>query len=90
MRISTYITTLKRLRKEYIKQDPGSLISDKAFAQRMLIRAGLARNTRHDVFHSAGGRYDPKTIEAVLRRRCAKAHHDDSKRGPAPVAKRMI
>jgi len=33
--ISKYLTTLKRIKAEYLKEDPGSVISDKSFAQRM-------------------------------------------------------
>ena len=80
--MAKYLTTLKRLQLEYLKEDPGSVISEKAWAQRMLNRAGLAKRERHDVWYSAGGSYDPARIEEVLRRRCAHVHQDDMRRGP--------
>ena len=85
MTIERYLVTLKRLKFEYLRQDPESVISDKAFAQRMLNRAGLQRRDRHDVFYNAGGAYRSKAIEEVLRRRCARIHEEDAKKGPAPA-----
>ena len=87
MSVARYLTTLKRYKNAYLKQDPGSTISGKAFAQRMLNRAGLSRNQRHDVFYNAGAAYDSRAIEKVLRRRCANIHQEDAKRGPAPSQK---
>ena len=50
MSISEYISTLKRLRNEYLREDPGTVLSDKSFAQRLLSRAGLTKRERMDVF----------------------------------------
>ena len=52
--IAAYVATLKRLREEYLKEDTGTTISDKAFAQRLLQRAGLTRRERYDVFCVSG------------------------------------
>ena len=87
MSIMRYLTELKRLPTQYLKQDKGTVLSDRSFAQRMLNRAGLSRKEKHDVFFNAGGEYNSKAIEKVLRRRCAKVHEEDSKRGPAPTSK---
>ena len=65
--IAAYLATLKRLRNEYLHEDPGSVISDRAFAQRMLTRAALTRRERYDCFFAAGGAYRSAPIEKVLR-----------------------
>ena len=61
--IAAYIVNLRRLREEYLKEDEGTVISDRAFAQRMLSRAALTRRERYDVFFSAGGKYVSQHIE---------------------------
>ena len=53
--IAAYLATLKRLRTEYLREDTGTVISDRAFAQRMLTRAALTRKERYDCFFAAGG-----------------------------------
>ena len=75
--IAAYIATLKRLRAELLKEDPGSTISDRAFAQKMLQKAGLTRKERYDVFFAAGGHYKSAEIERVLRFRCAHVHKEE-------------
>jgi hypothetical protein len=75
--IAAYVATLKRLREEYLKEDTGTTISDKAFAQRLLQRAGLTRRERYDVFFAAGGAYKSAEIERVLRFRCAHVHKEE-------------
>ena len=77
--VAAYLATLKRLRTEYLKEDPGSVISDRAFAQRMLSRAALTRRERYDVFFAAGGAYKSADIERVLRFRCSQLHLDERK-----------
>ena len=79
--IASYIAGLKRLRAEYLKEDPGTTISDKAFSQRMLARASLTRRERMDVFFSSGGRYKASDVERVLRFRCGQIHLDERKGG---------
>ena len=78
--VSKYIADLKRLRQEYLREDPDTVISDKSFAQRLLARAGLTRKERMDCFFSAGGRYKASEMERVLRFRCARIHEDEGKR----------
>ena len=56
--IAAYISTLKRLRGEYLKEDTETTISDKSFAQRLLSRAALTRRERMDIFFSSGGKYN--------------------------------
>ena len=79
--VASYIAGLKRLKAEYLKQDPGTTISEKAFSQRMLARASLTRRERMDVFFSAGGRYRASDIERVLRFRCGQMHLDERRGG---------
>ena len=86
MPMSQYIASLKRLRQEYLREDAETVISDKAFAQRLLSRAGLTKKERMDCFFSAGGRYKAKDIERVLRFRCAKVHEEESRRPAASRA----
>lgn len=75
--IAAYLATLKRLRTEYLREDTGTVISDRAFAQRMLARAALTRKERYDCFFAAGGSYRSAPIEKVLRFRCAQIHLDE-------------
>lgn len=75
--IAAYLATLKRLRTEYLREDVGTVISDRAFAQRMLTRAALTRKERYDCFFAAGGTYRSAPIEKVLRFRCAQIHLDE-------------
>ncbi|CAE8613639.1 unnamed protein product, partial [Polarella glacialis] len=63
-----YCQTLKRYKLEYLSQDK-SVISDRAFAQRMLNRAGLSKSQRHTVFFNAGAVYEALQIEKVLKSR---------------------
>ena len=75
--IAAYLATLKRLKLEYLKEDNETVISDKAFAQRMLTRASLTKRERMDIFFAAGGRYDSKAIEKVMRFRCHQVHVEE-------------
>lgn len=61
--IAEYVSTLKRLRSEYLAEDPEAVISDKSFAQRLLSRAALTRWERHDIFYAAGGAYQSDEID---------------------------
>ena len=79
--IAAYLATLKRLRNEYLREDPGSVISDRAFAQRMLTRASLTRRERYDCFFAAGGSYRSGPLEKVLRFRCANVHLEERPSG---------
>ena len=76
--VAAYVSNLKRLRSEYLKEDEGTTISDRSFAQRLLTRAGLTRRERLDIFYSAGGKYDSKQIEQVMRFRCGKIHTEET------------
>lgn len=86
MLMSQYIASLERLRQEYLREDAQTQFSDKAFAQRLLSRAGLTKKARMDCFFSAGGKYKAKDIERLLRFRCAKVHEEESRRPAAPRA----
>ena len=74
--IAAYISTLKRLRGEYLKE---TTISDKSFAQRLLSRAALTRRERMDIFFSSGGKYNSSKIEQVMRFRCSNLHTEEKK-----------
>ena len=63
---------------------PQSIMSDRAWAQRLLNRSSLARRERLDVFFSAGGKYQSKEIEVALRHRCGRVHEDE-RRLPVPA-----
>ena len=77
--MAAYISTIKRLRSEYLKEDPDTKLSDKSFAQRLLSRAALTKRERMDIFYSAGGVYNSAEIEKVLRFRCQNIHLDEKK-----------
>ena len=85
--VASYVAGLKRLRMNYTVEDPDSTWSNKAWAQRMLNRAGLNRRDRLDVFYSAGGKYESDAIERALRHRCSHVHEEERRipfatRGP--------
>ena len=88
--VAAYIATLKRLRQEYLKEDEGTTISDRSFAQRLLSRASLTRRERMDIFFSAGGKYASAAIEKVLRFRCQHVHVDDEKKPYAPRKQQFV
>ena len=77
--IAVYLASMKRLRAQYIRVDPDTVLSDRAWGQRLLNRASLAKRERLDVFYSAGGVYTSKSIEAALRHRCSEVHLDERK-----------
>ena len=77
--IAEYISTLKRLRSEYLAEDPDTVISDKAFGQRLLSRAALTRKERTVIFFSSGGACRSGPIAKVMRFRCSNVHLDERK-----------
>ena len=85
--VASYIGQMKRLKAQYMRVDPETRISDRAWGQKLLNRCSLTRRERLDVFFSAGGVYDPRTIEVALRHRCAKVHEDERRVPMARVVK---
>ena len=83
--IATYLASMKRLKAQYVRVDPDSFISDKAWGQRLLQRASLSRKEKLDVYYSAGGTFNASAIEAALRHRCS-ATHEEERRIPATPA----
>ena len=81
--IASYVAGMKRLKAQYVRVDPETVMSAKAWGQRLLNRASLGRRERLDVYYSAGG-YDPAQIEAALRYRCATVHEEE-RRVPASL-----
>ena len=77
--IATFLAGMKRLRAQYLRVDPDSTISEKAWSQKLLAKASISRRERLDVFYSAGGTYNAVAIEAALRHRCAAVHEDERK-----------
>ena len=75
--VAAYIGQMKRLKAQYQRVDPETQISDRAWAQRLLNRCSLSRRERLDVFFSAGGVYEPKSVERALRHRCSNTHEDE-------------
>ncbi|CAE7449079.1 TY1B-PR1 [Symbiodinium sp. CCMP2592] len=75
--VASFVAGMKRLRMNYTVEDPDSTWSNKAWAQRLLNRAGLTRRDRLDVFYSAGGCYDTDAIERALRHRCSHVHEEE-------------
>jgi len=82
--IPSYLSQIKRLKAEYGREDPGSCLSDRAWAQRLLFRASLSKRERLDCFFSAGGQYVSKEIERALRHRCQRIHEEE-RRLPHPM-----
>ena len=75
--VAAYLGQMKRLKAQYQRVDPETHISDRAWGQRLLNRCSLSRRERLDVFFSAGGTYDPVSIERAIRHRCASTHEDE-------------
>ena len=84
--IPSYLSQIKRLKAEYMREDPESRLSDRAWAQRLLVRASLSKRERLDCFFSAGGFYVSREIERALRHRCQKIHEEE-RRLPYPAKK---
>ncbi|CAJ1379139.1 unnamed protein product [Effrenium voratum] len=80
--IASYLGQIKKLKAQYLREDEGTILSDRAWAQRLLVRASLSRRERLDVFYSAGGAYNSKMIESALRHRASRVHEDE-RRTPA-------
>lgn len=59
--IPSYLSQIKRLKMEYSREDPLTKMSDRAWAQRILVRAALTKRERMDVFFS-GGVTPPKRL----------------------------
>ena len=74
--IASYLSQIKRLRADYQREDPGTVFSDRAWAQRLLMKASLTKRERLDVFFSAGGVYSSKEVEKALRHRCQRIHEE--------------
>ena len=86
--ITTYLAAMRRLRAQYTRIDPETVISDRAWAQRLLSRASLSKRERLDVYYSAGGSYTAAGIEAALRHRCAQVHEDERRVPSTPSSSR--
>ena len=87
--IASYVAGMKRLKAQYVRVDPETVMSAKAWGQRLLNRASLGRRERLDVYYSAGG-YDPVQIEAALRYRCANVHEEERKVPTAPGSRSSV
>ena len=83
MSMDKHIMVLKKLKREYLAQDEESRISSKAFAQRLLNRAGLSKEQRMTVFFNSGGVYEPDAIEKVLRHMHRGIAEQDTRLGKA-------
>ena len=81
MSMDQYITGLKRAKRELLSQDQKSVISDKAFAQKMLKNSNIGHDNRMQVFFNAGSKYRSKRIEAVLRLQYSRVHERDRRLG---------
>ena len=77
--VASYLSQIKRLKADYLREDPGTQFSDRAWAQRLLVRASLTKRERLDVFFSSGGIYSSKEIEKALRHRCQRIHEEERK-----------
>ena len=64
--VAAYLGQMKRLKAQYQRVDPETHISDRGWGQRLLNRCSLSRRERLDVFFSAGGTYDPVSIERAI------------------------
>ena len=77
--VASYLSQIKRLKADYLREDPGTVYSDRAWAQRLLVRASLSKRERLDCFFSAGGIYNSREIEKALRHRCQRIHEEERK-----------
>ena len=66
--METYIANMDQARFRMKKEDPTTTIGDKAYAVRMLKKAGLTREEQQQVLSATNAEYDAKKIETALKR----------------------
>jgi len=70
-----------RLSKQVLeKEDPGTTISDVAYARRLLRKSGLTRLEQRGVLAAAGATWDTRKIEDAMKLMYAGAHMEDKRR----------
>ena len=78
--IDSYVLRLKNARRLLEHEDPGTVISDLSFAQRMLRRANLDREKRRLVVATIGGKYTSEGVHNALQMLFRGIEKDDMRR----------
>ena len=66
--MEAYIMAMQSAKAKMEKEDPETKIGEKAYAVRLLKRAGLSREEKQQVLSATGAQYDRAAIERALRR----------------------
>ena len=66
--METYIANMHQARFRMKKEDPTTTIGDKAYAVRLLRKAGLNRDEQQQILSATNAEYDAKKIETALKR----------------------
>ena len=66
--METYLSNMHQAKMRMKKEDPNTTIGDKAYAVRLLKKAGLNREEQQQVLSATNAEYDAKKIETALKR----------------------
>ena len=80
MDMESYITGLRTAKRRMEKEDPGSKLSDKAYAVRLLKRSGLSIEEKRQVLAATNAVYETKQIEQALLQMFRDASRKDKTR----------
>ena len=66
--METYLSIMHQAKMRMKKEDPTTTIGDKAYAVRLLRKAGLNRDEQQQILSATNAEYDAKKIETALKR----------------------
>jgi hypothetical protein len=66
--METYLSNMHQAKMRMKKEDPNTTIGDKAYAVRLVRKAGLNREEQQQVLSATNAEYDAKKIETALKR----------------------
>ncbi len=66
--METYISNMHQAKMHMRREDPTTTMGDKAFAVRLLKKAGLTGEEQQQVLRATNTEYDAQKIETALRR----------------------
>ena len=67
MTMADYMGELKRAHRTFVKEDPGTTISDVSFARCLLRRSGLTRMEQRQVLSLCGAAWDTQRTSDALK-----------------------
>eukprot|EP00975_Prorocentrum_lima_P065663 12904688-Prorocentrum_lima.AAC.1 len=78
--METYVSGPRMAKRRVEKEDPGTRLSDKAYAVRLLQRCGLTREEKKQVLAATGAGYETELLEAALLQMFRDASRSDGAR----------